>query len=378
MKKLLLLGASGSIGSQTLDVLRHLKHTEFEYSLYGFSVNSNIDFAEKAAAEFSPCFVAVSDVSAAKVLKERLAGQSEVTVLSGREGLLELCRIAECDLCVNGIVGIAGLEPTVEVLSRGISVALANKETIVTAGEIVMKTAAEHHCRILPLDSEHSAIFQCLQGGEKSVRRLILTASGGPFFGMNREKLHTIKKEDALRHPSWKMGPKITVDCATLMNKGLEVIEAVHLFGMTEDKIDVVIHRESIIHSMIEYEDFSTIAQMGVPDMRVPIQYGLTYPSRMVSLSKSLDLAAVGSLSFYRPDTETFKALRFARQAIRAGGTAPTVLNAANEVAVGKFLRDEISFTGISDYVEDVLCRTETVSSPSLEMILETDKKIRE
>lgn len=264
------------------------------------------------------------------------------------------------------------------MVSRGINVALANKETIVTAGEIVMSLAEKNGCRILPLDSEHSAVFQCLQGGEKSVRRIILTASGGPFFGMNREKLRNIKKEDALKHPSWKMGPKITVDCATLMNKGLEVIEAVRLFDMPEDKVDVVVHRESIIHSMIEYEDFSTIAQMGVPDMRVPIQYGLTYPSRTNSPSESLNLASVGSLSFYSPDMETFKSLSLARQAVRIGGTAPTILNAANEVAVAKFLRDEIGFLEIADFVEDTLNQTEVIFSPSIEDILLTDKKIRE
>ncbi len=378
MKNLLLLGASGSIGTQTVEVLRHLKDTEYAYTLSGFSVYRSIDFAERLISEFLPEFAAVVDPEAAKELENRLPPDVKTKVLSGREGLFYLCRNAECDLCVNGIVGIAGLEPTAELLSRGIDVALANKETIVSAGEQVMRLAREKHCRILPLDSEHSAIFQCLQGGNKAVRRIILTASGGPFFGMNWENLRTIKKEDALKHPSWKMGPKITVDSATLMNKGLEIIEAVRLFGLSEDRIDVLVHRESIIHSMIEYEDFSTIAQLGVPDMRVPIQYGLTYPNRTESPAKPLDLAALSRLSFYSPDPVTFKALTLARQAVRTGGTAPTVLNAANEVAVEKFLRDEIGFLEIADSVEDVLNRTEIISQPSLEDILLTDRKIRE
>lgn len=378
MKKLLLLGASGSIGTQTVEVLRNLRGTEFEYALSGFSVHTDIDFAERMIDEFSPDVVSVSDPEAASLLKSRLSDGTKVSVLSGREGLLELCRNIKCDLCVNGIVGIAGLEPTMAVLSRGIDVALANKETIVTAGEIVMQTARDHSCRILPLDSEHSAVFQCLQGGEKALRRIILTASGGPFFGMDRRKLRNIKKEDALKHPSWKMGPKITIDCATLMNKGLEVIEAVRLFSVPEEKVEVVVHRESVIHSMIEYEDFSVIAQMGLPDMRVPIQYGLTYPCRMVSPAAPLDLAALSKMTFYQPDTETFKALSLARQALRTGGTAPTVLNAANEVAVSAFLRDEIGFLQIADFVEKVLDRTEILSRPSLEEILQTDRRIRQ
>ena len=378
MKNLIILGCSGSIGRQAIDVVRNLKGTDFEYCIKGLSVNSNIEVVEKFAYEFFPEFIAVANKKAANVLKEKLRDEN-IRIFSGTEGILEMCQLCEYDLCINGIVGIAGLLPTIEVLKKGINVALANKETLVAAGKIVMDLSRKMGAEIIPLDSEHSAIFQCLQGEKvANLSKLILTASGGPFLGMNKSDLKNIKKEQALKHPNWVMGSKITIDSATLMNKGLEVIEAVHLFDLPEDRVDVVVHPESIIHSMIELKDFSILAQMGNPDMKIPIQYGMTYPERVCCEVKPLKLYEISKLTFFEPDNKTFKALSLARNAIRIGGTAPVILNSANEVAVELFLQDKIGFLDIASKVEEILNDNEIISNPSLEIIIETDSKIRQ
>ncbi|MDF2686231.1 MAG: 1-deoxy-D-xylulose-5-phosphate reductoisomerase [Clostridia bacterium] len=352
MKLITVLGSTGSIGTQTLDAIRNLnKNTDFSCRIVGLSTNINIELLEKQIREFNPIFAAVIDKEKAK------------------------------NLLVNGIVGTAGLLPTVEAIKAKKTIALANKETLVTAGDIIMKLAKDNGVKILPLDSEHSAVFQCLQNlddtKEKQLNRILLTASGGPFFGKTRDELKEVKKEQALKHPNWSMGAKITIDSATMMNKGLEIIEAVRLFNIPQERVDVLIHRESIIHSMVEFIDYSILAQMNVPDMKIALQYALTYPDRMISPSKKLDLASITKLTFYNPDNETFKSIKLCREAIVQGGTAPTILNAANEIAVEAFLNDKINFLDITDIVEKELNDREVISYPSLESIFETDLNIR-
>lgn len=374
MKNVLVLGSTGSIGRQTISVLENLG-----WKVAGLSAHSSVDRIEEQIRTWHPPFAVLTDPEAAKQLKEKVS-DTDTVIFSGKEGLLKLIREADFDIAVNGIVGMAGTEPFLEVIRRGKPIAVANKESIVTAGVRIKKEAEKHGARILPVDSEHSAVFQCLQAAPPTRRlnRILLTASGGPFFGQTKEQLNRVTPADALRHPSWKMGAKITVDCATMMNKGLEIMEAVRLFGVTEDKVDVVVHRESTIHSLIEFDDHSVLAQLGLPDMRIAIQYALTYPDRLPSPVEALDLTKIGTLHFAPPDTEVFPATELCRQAIREDGIYPTVLNAANEEAVYGFLNGRVSFPGIVDLVKSALDRAVPVSDPDLETIFATDRAVRE
>lgn len=373
MKKISILGSTGSIGTQTLDVAENLG-----CKVISLTAKGNIDLLEKQIRKFSPLFAVCTDAEAAKKLKQRVS-DTETKVLSGSEGISEIIRNDESELIVNGIVGMAGTMPTIEIIKAHKTAALANKEAIVTAGDYIMNLAKEEKTPLISVDSEHSAIFQCLQtkSGNSRIKKLLLTASGGPFRGKTLEELKDITPADALKHPSWSMGQKITIDSSTLMNKGLEIMEAVRLFGVEESQIKVVVHPQSIIHSAVEFEDNAVIAQMGVADMRVPIQYAVTYPDRKPSPAAELDLAQLGSLTFFDPDEKTFRALSLARQAIRDKGTAPTVFNAANEVAVEKFLKGELSYLGITEYVEKMLNEIPLISSPTIEEIFETDRKVR-
>ncbi len=373
MKNLVLLGSTGSIGTQALEVADNAG-----YRVLALAVGSRIDTFEQQLRKFRPKYAAVYDARAAADLKVRVADM-DITVLSGMEGLCTLASLPEADMVLNAVVGMVGLLPTLAAVGAGHDVALANKETLVAGGAFVMNAVAEKGVKLLPVDSEHSAIFQCLQGmPEKSaLKRLILTASGGPFFGYTPEKLETVTVKDALKHPNWSMGAKITIDSATMMNKGLEIIEARWLFDMPEDKIDVVVHRESIIHSLIEYNDNAVLAQLGEPDMRVPIQYALTYPHRMVSPVKQLRLEDWGKLTFFAPDIETFPAMALCREAIRRGGAYPAVLNAANEEAVALFLEGKIAFKDITRTVATML-EKEIPTPGTVQDILETDRMIRQ
>ncbi len=374
MKRILILGSTGSIGRQTLSVLENL-----EYKAVGLSAHTDVPRLEEQIRAFQPEFAVMTDPSAAKELAERVA-DTPTKVYAGADGLTEMIRQADFDMAVNGIVGMAGTLPFLEVLRRGKDIAVANKESLVTAGPLIQEEAKRYGAKILPVDSEHSAIFQCLQGcpPERRLKKILLTCSGGPFFGQTEEQIEAVTPEMALRHPSWKMGAKITVDCATTMNKGLEIMEAVRLFGLTEDKIEVLIHRESIIHSLVEYDDSSLLAQLGLPDMRIAIQYALTYPDRLPSPVESLDLTKAASLSFANIDTEVFPATDLCRQAIRADGIYPTVVNAANEVAVNAFLKGRISFPAIVETVRRQMEKTEQIQHPDLETVFETDRKVRE
>lgn len=372
MKNLVILGSTGSIGTQSLEVAR-----KQGYSVSGLVAGGNIELLEKQAREWKPKTVAVFDEEKAKELKIKLADTS-VKVLSGSEGV---CAVAEGegDTAINAIVGIAGLKPTLSAIESGKTIALANKETLVTGGEIVNRKAKEKSVKILPVDSEHSAIFQSLQGApEGSLKKILLTASGGPFFGKKREELENVTVKEALNHPNWSMGAKITIDSATLMNKGLEVIEAVHLFGIPADNIEVLVHRQSIIHSGVELSDGAVIAQLGTPDMRLPIQYALTYPERSDYAFEKLDLFKVGTLTFEKPDTDTFRCLPLCIKAISEGGILPTVVNGANEEAVRLFLEGKIKFLQIAELVEKALNSVNNKKEFTLEDIFEADKIARE
>ncbi|MBR3609972.1 MAG: 1-deoxy-D-xylulose-5-phosphate reductoisomerase [Oscillospiraceae bacterium] len=371
MKRLSVLGSTGSIGTQTLDVCRRLG-----FEVTALAAGSNIELLEKQAREFRPKLVAVYDEEAAKRLSIALS-DTDITVLSGEEGVLETAS-ADCDTVLNAVTGIAGLRPTIAAIEAGHDVALANKETLVAGGKRVMDYAAEKGVKILPVDSEHSAIFQCLQakGDYSRIKKLILTASGGPFFGKKAEELINVTPEDALNHPTWNMGRKVTIDSATMANKGLEVIEAAHLFGVSADNIEVVIHRESIVHSLVEFTDNSVLAQLGVPDMRTPIQYALTVPERCESAVQSLDLAKICTLHFYPQDNEAFPSTNIARYALSLGKTATAAFNAADEIAVAAFLEGKIGFTDIPKIIE------KTVEMPlpggtTFEEVFETDKEAR-
>lgn len=372
MKNMSILGSTGSIGTQALDVAR----------LRGFRVkaltsNSNIDLLENQIREFKPDFAAVCDEKAARDLKIKVADTSTV-VLSGQDGVCEAANI-NVDKVLNSIVGIAGLKPTLAAIDVGNDIALANKETLVAGGELVKKKAAEKKVRIYPVDSEHSAIFQSLQGspGKKSVKRLILTASGGPFFGKTKDELKDVTVEQALKHPNWSMGAKITIDSATMMNKGLELIEAAWLFDMPADKIDILVHRQSVVHSMVEFVDNSVIAQLGVPDMRVPIQYALTYPDRYESPAAQLRLEDWKNLTFEEPDYNTFTCIDLCKQAITKGGIYPAAANAANEAANELFRQGKIGFLDIADMVSYALENTAFSDCDSLEKILLVDSESR-
>ena len=374
IKNVVILGSTGSVGKRALEIAKSLRT-----NVKGLAVFNNTSLLEKQIRIFKPEKVAVYDENAAWKLKNNIS-DLDVEVLSGMDGLCEVARIAKVDMVLNAVSGIIGLKPTLCAIDEGINVALANKETLVAGGALVMQEAKKKNVVILPVDSEHSAIFQCLQGcyNRKNLNRLILTASGGPFWGRDMNYLKTVKKEDALKHPNWSMGAKITIDSATMMNKGLEIIEAAWLFDMTQEKIDVLIHRESIIHSMIEYNDNSVIAQLGVADMGLPIQYAFTYPDRCPSIVEKLDLSRVGTLSFYEPDAETFKGIDICKTAIKIGGTMPTIVNGANEEAVKLFLNDEISFLEITNVVQKALNCFKVNEVNTLEDILNADNLARD
>lgn len=365
------LGSTGSIGEQALDVAR-----KSGYRIKALAAGKNIDKLEAQAREFMPEIVAVFDPSAAAELKNRL-NDTPITVLSESEGV---CFAAEkkVDIVLNAIVGIAGLKPTFAAMEAKNDIALANKETLVTAGELVNKKAAEQGIKIIPVDSEHSAIFQSLQGAPKgSLKKILLTASGGPFYGKTLEELKNVTAAEALKHPNWSMGNKITIDSATLMNKGLEVIEAVHLFGVTADDIEVLVHRQSILHSAVELCDGAVIGQMGTPDMRLPIEYAITWPERGDLCCERLSLADVGTLTFARPDLDTFRCLKLCINAIKAGGLKPAAANGANEEAVALFLGGKIGFTDIADLVEAAIEAQPAVSDYTLDDVLDADKNAR-
>lgn len=371
-KSITLLGSTGSIGVQALEVAA-FHGMNIEALCFG----SNIKLGEAQVRKFSPRFCAVFDEKAALDLKTRIA-DTETEIFCGTDGICEMTEAAGSDICLNAISGFAGLLPTMSAVKSCRRIALANKETLVAAGDIVMGAAKEHGCEIVPVDSEHSAIFQCLQAGKRDeVKRLILTCSGGAFFGYTKEKLATVTREQALGHPTWNMGAKITIDCATLMNKGLELIEAMHLFSVPASKTDIVIHRESIIHSMVEYIDNTVMAQLGSHDMRLPIQYALTYPDRAEAAGERLDLVGLGRLSFFSPDYETFPLLGLARHMAEAGGNMPCVMNAANEEAVGLFLSGRILFSEIPELVMRVCEETARIEKPSLSDIIEENMRAR-
>lgn len=372
-KKISLLGATGSIGMQTIDIIQSNRD---KFELVSFSAGMNIDKVREIATLFTPKIVSVLHREDA----ERLSAEfPAIKFLHGIEGLTEVAAHTGADVLVNAVIGSIGLKPTLEAIRSGITIAIANKETLVAAGEIVMEEARKRNVPLLPVDSEHSALFQSLNGeNPKRVSKLILTASGGSFRDLSRKELESVTVEEALAHPNWSMGSKLTIDSATMMNKGLEVIEAHHLFGMPYEKIDVLLHRESIIHSMVEFEDTSVMAQLGSPDMRVPIQYALTYPDRIpMQNAKPLRLEEIGQLNFEKIDKKRFKALALAYAAGKEGGTMPTAMNAANEVAVSLFMQGKIRFLEIDHIVEHVMSSHQTITSPNLEAIMETDSLSR-
>lgn len=374
IKKLSILGSTGSIGRQALDVCRL-----HGYTVLALTANKNAKLLEEQAREFRPKMVVVCEKDAYNTLKTRLA-DTDIRVLFGLEGVCEAAALPQADIVLNAIVGIAGLLPTLSAIKAHKTVALANKETMVTGGALVTKLAQQKGVSILPVDSEHSAIFQCLQGNNKQnqVQRILLTASGGPFFGWTRGQLDDVTVEQALKHPNWSMGAKITIDSATMMNKGLEIIEAAWLFGIKPEAIEVLIHRESVIHSAVEFADGAVIAQLGVPDMRVPIQYALTYPERLPSPSRRLSLTDYGKLTFFQPEYKTFTCLSTAKRAFEMGGFAPCIANGANEQAVELFLGGKIRFTQIGDLVAEAVEMISLRDSFSTDNILHADAAARE
>lgn len=369
-----ILGSTGSIGRQTLDVVDQLG-----VRVVALACGSKLDMMTQQCMKYQPLLAVVATQELAVQLRNNLRGQ-KIEILYGMEGLIAAASMPEADTVITAVVGMMGLQPTLAACRAGKRIGLANKETLVCGGELVMAEAARCGAQIIPVDSEHSAIFQCLMGCEDmtEVKRLILTASGGAFYGMSREQLKNAKKDDALKHPNWKMGPKITIDCATLLNKGLEFIEAMRLYHMPPEKISVVVHRQSIVHSLVEYNDGAVLAQLGTPDMRIPIQLALTYPSRVQSPASDLDLLTCGALTFAEPDYETFPCLKMAMETAKIGGTACVALNGANEEAVAAYLKDEIGFYDISDSIAYALDTIEVVSEPSLEQILYTDDLARQ
>ena len=371
MRKIAIMGSTGSIGTQTLDVVRENKDIE----VVGLSAGSNIDLLEKQIREFKPKLAVMGSEKLAADLQTRI-GDLPVKVSYGMDGLLELAGMEESEILVTAIVGMIGIRPTVAAIKAGKDIALANKETLVTAGHIIMPLAEEYHVQILPVDSEHSAIFQALHGENRGqVSRLLITASGGPFRGKKTEDLKKVTVQDALKHPNWAMGRKITIDSATLVNKGLEVMEAKWLFGMDLDHIDVVVQPKSIIHSMVEFMDGAVIAQLGTPDMKLPIQYALYYPERRYLPGERLDFKKLTEITFEVPDMETFKGLPLAMEASRKGGSMPTVFNAANERAVAAFLDEKIRFLDIYTLIEEAMAAHRVIADPDLEQILETEKE---
>ena len=372
MKKLAILGSTGSIGTQVLDII---EHNPDQFCAVVLTCGSNIERFSEQIKKYRPSLAVVNCEDDAVELGRKFP---DTEFMFGMEGLVVAAARSNADMVVNALMGMIGLVPTYYAIKAGKDIAFANKETLVAGGEMIMKAVSEHGINLLPVDSEHSAIFQALQGNDRnSINRLVLTASGGPFRGYSIEQLEKVTAAQALKHPKWKMGSKITIDSATMMNKGLEVIEARWLFDMIPDKIEIVIHPQSIIHSMVEYKDHSTIAQLGVPDMRVPISYALTYPERMENQISGVDFFELGSLTFEKPDIKTFRCIRFAYEALRAGGSYPIVLNAANEVLVQQFLEGRIKFLDIQNTIDRVLQEHIPVYNQDLEGILEIDNKIR-
>jgi len=374
MKKIAILGSTGSIGTQTLEIVRNNR----DLQVLALAAGSNVLKMEEQIREFHPALAVMWKKEAARELRIKV-GDTDTRVLAGMDGLLEIAVMEEMEVLVAAIVGMIGIRPTIAAIKAGKTIALANKETLVTAGHIIMPLAAREKVAILPVDSEHSAIFQSMQGEpENRVSKILLTASGGPFRGKKREELLDITVEDALKHPNWAMGRKITVDSSTLVNKGLEVIEAKWLFGVEPEKIQVVVHPQSIIHSMVEYVDGGIMAQLGMPDMKLPIQYALFYPDRRPMDGKRVDFFELSSITFEKPDTETFRGLKMAYEAIEKGGSMPTVYNAANEKAVSLFLERKIKFLEIYDLIQGVMESHKTIKSPSIEEILETEAAVYE
>ena len=371
MKKIGILGSTGSIGTQTLEIIRH--HRD-EIQVMALAAGSNVDLLEKQIREFAPQVAALWSEKACRELRERIR-DLDVRVVCGMDGLLEIAALDGMEALVTAVVGMIGVRPTLEAISHGKDILLANKETLVTAVHLLMPMAREQGVSILPVDSEHSAIFQSLNGEKKSrIKKILLTASGGPFRGKKRKELEGMRAEDALRHPNWSMGRKITIDSATLVNKGLEVMEAVWLFGVELSQIQVVVQPQSIIHSMVEYVDGSVIAQLGLPDMKLPIQYALFYPDRRPMAGPSLDFYELAGITFEKPDMETFRGLALAFDAMKAGGSMPVVYNAANEQAVSLFLDHRISFLEIAEIIEDCMGRHQVVAHPDVEQILEAER----
>ena len=374
MKKILLLGSTGSIGVNSLNVIRKFPE---RFSVSVLTANNNIDLLQKQIEEFHPETVVVVDINKAGELKSNL--KENCKVLSGKDALCEVASQSDYDILLGAVVGFSGLAPTIEAIKRGKRIALANKETLVVAGELVTSLALEHNAEIIPVDSEHSAIFQCLVGEKKEqVEKLIITASGGPFLNTDKENFSSVTVKEALNHPNWNMGNKITIDSATMMNKGLEVIEARWLFGFLSNQIEVVIHPQSIIHSMVQFVDGSIKAQLGYPDMCLPIQYALTYPERFKNDMERTDMPKINQLTFYKPDYEKYTCLGLAFQVLADGGTAPCILNAANEVAVSRFLKEEIKFSDIPVSVEKALNKFVNHATPDIETIFECDRLTRE
>lgn len=374
MKKVIILGSTGSIGESTLDVIRQFKD---RFQVEALSVNGNIDKLEQQINEFNPRCVVVNDHEKAKELSNRIGNKCEV--LAGSQAIEKVALEMDYNVMVTALVGFAGLAPTIAGIKRGKRIALANKETLVVAGELIIELCQKHDAEIIPVDSEHSAIFQSMVGEEnKSIRKIILTASGGPFLKKTKEELKNVSLKEALNHPNWDMGSKITIDSATMMNKGLEVIEAKWLFNLPDDMIEVIVHPQSIIHSMVEFNDRSVKAQLSLPDMKLPIQYALTFPERFESSFVENDFRKISQLTFLEPDLDKYECLKLAYEVMQIGGTAPCILNAANEIAVSKFLREEIGFIEIPNLIKGALDKIENHSTPKMETIFDCDRQTRE
>ncbi len=384
MKHLAILGSTGSIGKQTLEIVREFSE---ELTVDVLGANKSVALLEEQVREFRPKLVCVYDEGAATELKSRIADLSDVAVVTGMEGLVEGASYASVDLVVTAVVGMIGIQPTIAAIRARKDIALANKETLVTAGHLIMPLLKEYGVNLYPVDSEHSAIFQSLQGirysgvmseGHPSIKRILLTASGGPFRGKTLEQMKSFTVEDALKHPNWAMGSKITIDSATMVNKGLEMMEARWLFGLEPDQITVVVHPQSVLHSAVEFTDGAVVGQMGTPDMKLPIQYAIFYPERRTMTAKPLDLFSVGQLEFLQPDYENFPAFAMAEKVMREGGSVPTVYNAANEFAVARFLNRQIAFTTIGEWIELAVSKHKRIEAPTLSQILETEQETYE
>ena len=372
MKRIAILGSTGSIGTQTLNVVR--RHPD-DFAVEVLCAGNNADLLIKQALEFDPNTVVIANKMLYPQVQEALKA-TDIKVFAGEESICDVMEMSSIDIVVAAIVGFAGLRPTLRAIEHGKTIALANKETMVVAGEIVTRTAFQHHCPILPVDSEHSAIFQCLEPGV-DIDKILLTASGGPFFGKTREQLQNVSLDQALNHPNWKMGRKVTIDSATLMNKGLEMIEARWLFGVEVDKIEVWVHPQSVVHSMVQYADGSIKAQIGTATMETPIQYALTYPARIESHLPRFSFLDHPQLTFHRPDTTTFRCLDLAYDAIQKGGNMPCIMNAANEVAVQRFIEGRLQFLEIADFVEGAMSQSQFIAQPTLNDLFDTDKEVR-